>query len=65
MGGTPRIIGELAKLGIIVSKTTVDKYRVQRKGTPSTSWKTFLLNEAHAIAGIDFFTVPTVRFRVL
>ena len=63
--GTPRIIGELAKLGIIVSKMTVDKYRVQRKGSPSPSWKSFLLNEAQAIAGIDFFTVPTVRFRVL
>ena len=62
--GTPRIIGELAKLGITVCKTTVDKYRVRRKGTPSPSWKTFLSNEAKAIAGIDFFTVPTATFRV-
>jgi hypothetical protein len=62
--GTPRIIGELAKLGITVCKTTVDKYRVRRKGTPSPSWKTFLSNEAEAIAGIDFFTVPTATFRV-
>ena len=63
--GTPRIIGELAKLGITVCKTTVDKYRVRRKGTPSPSWKTFLSNEVKAIAGIDFFTVPTATFRVL
>jgi len=63
--GTPRIIGELAKLGITVCKTTVDKYRVRRNGPPSLSWKTFLSNEAKAIAGIDFFTVPTATFRVL
>ena len=61
--GTPRIIGELAKLGITVCKTTVQKYRVRRKGTPSPSWKTFLSNEVKAIAGIDFFTVPTATFR--
>ena len=63
--GTPRIIGELGKLGITVCKTTVDKYRVRRTGAPSPSWKTFLSNEAKAIAGIDFFTVPTATFRVL
>lgn len=63
--GTPRIIGELAKLGITVCKTTVDKYRARREGSPSPTWKTFLWNEAQAIAGIDFFTVPTAKFRVL
>ena len=63
--GAPRIIGESAKLGITVCKTTVDKYRVRKKGTPSPSWKTFLSNEVKAIAGIDFFTVPTATFRVL
>jgi transposase InsO family protein len=63
--GTPRIIGELAKLGITVGKTTVDKYRVRRRGAPSPSWKTFLVNEAKGIAGVDFFTVPTATFRVL
>jgi len=63
--GTPRIIGELAKLGITVGKTAVDKYRVRRRGAPSPSWKTFLVNEAKGIAGVDFFTVPTATFRVL
>ena len=63
--GTPRIIGELAKLGITVSKTTVDKYRTRPRGKPSPSWRTFLENQAKGIAGIDFFTVPTARFRVL
>ena len=63
--GTPRIIGELEKLGITTCKATVDKYRVKRQGLPSPTWKSFLKNEGRAIAGIDFFTVPTARFRVL
>ncbi len=63
--GTPRIIGELEKLGIEVSRATVDKYRVRVRRNPSPSWKAFLKNEAKAIAGIDFFTVATLNFRVL
>jgi putative transposase len=63
--GTPRIIGELAKLGIHVCKATVDRYRIRRRGPPSPTWKAFLSNEAKGIAGIDFFTVPTATFRVL
>jgi hypothetical protein len=63
--GTPRIIGELAKLGISVCKSTVDQYRTRRSGTPSPTWKSFFANEASAIASIDFFTVPTANFRVL
>jgi transposase InsO family protein len=63
--GTPRIIGELKKLGISVSKATVDRYRIKSKGSPSPTWKAFLINEAKAMASIDFFTVPTAIFRVL
>jgi transposase InsO family protein len=63
--GTPRIIGELKKIGLSVSKTTVDRYRVKWKGSPSPTWKAFLSNEAKAMASIDFFTVPTATFRVL
>ena len=62
--GTPRIIGELEKLGITVCETTVDKYRARQRGTPSPSWRTFLANQAKGIAGTDFFTVPTATFRV-
>ena len=32
--GTPRIVGELGKLGINVAKSTVDKYRVQSRKDP-------------------------------
>lgn len=63
--GTPRIIGELAKLGITVCKASVDQYRMRRKGPPSPTWRSFLYNEAKGMAGIDFFTVPTATFRVL
>lgn len=63
--GTPRIIGELKKIGISVSKATVDRYRMKTKGSPSPTWKAFLTNEAKAMASIDFFTVPTATFRVL
>jgi putative transposase len=45
--GTPRIVGELGKLGIKVAKSTVDKYRVRSRKPPSPTWKTFLRNHVH------------------
>ena len=63
--GTPRILGELRKLGIDVSKSTVDKYRVQPKKPPSPTWRAFLKNHVGDLVSIDFFVVPTVRFKVL
>ncbi len=32
---------------------------------PSQNWRTFLANHADQIAAVDFFTVPTITFRVL
>jgi transposase InsO family protein len=32
---------------------------------PSQSWRTFLENHARQLVSIDFFTVPTIRFKVL
>jgi putative transposase len=63
--GAPRIHGELQKLGIDVSQTTVAKYLGRRRGPPSPSWRTFLTNHVSQLASIDFFTVPTATFRVL
>ena len=63
--GSPRIVGELRKLGIDVAKSTVDKYRVRSKQPPSPTWKTFLKNHVTDLVLIDFFVVPTVRFKVL
>jgi hypothetical protein len=38
--GAPRIHGELAKLGIMVSRTTVAKYMARRPGPPLLTWRT-------------------------
>ena len=41
------------------------KYRVRNPKPPSQTWKTFLENHAGEIISIDFFTVPTITFRIL
>jgi len=63
--GSPRIIGELRKLGINVAKSTVEKYRIRPRKPPSPTWKSFLNNHVQDLVALDFFTVPTVTFRVL
>jgi transposase InsO family protein len=63
--GAPRIHGELQKLGISVSQSTVAKYMRRHGPSPSQSWRTFLTNHANQIMAADFFVVPTVTFRVL
>ena len=44
--GAPRIQGELAKLGVWVSRATIAKYRARRLGPPSPTWRTFLRHHA-------------------
>ena len=63
--GSPRIVGELHKLGIDVAKSTVEKYRVRQRQPPSPTWKTFLNNHVHDLVALDFFVVPTVSHKVL
>jgi putative transposase len=63
--GAPRIHGELIKLGFSLSEATVSKYLKKCGKPPSQSWRAFLMNHADSIAGVDFFTVPTVTFRVV
>jgi transposase InsO family protein len=63
--GSLRIVGELRKLGVEVAKSTVEKYRPKRCTPSSPTWKTFLNNHVQDIVACDFFTVPTVTFRVL
>ncbi len=63
--GAPRIHGELLKLGIEISQSTVSKYMIRGRKPPSQTWRTFLSNHAGEIAAIDFFTVATATFRVL
>lgn len=61
----PRIHVELLKLGIRVSERTVSRILQTVPRPRSQSWKTFLRNHTEDIIATDFFTVPTVRMRVL
>ena len=58
--GTERIRGELLKLGIVVSKRSIRRYR-WRKPTPvgsqSQTWRTFLTNELKGIWAADLLVI--------
>ncbi|HEX8800008.1 MAG TPA: integrase core domain-containing protein [Terriglobales bacterium] len=58
---------ELQRLGFTVAERTVARYlrRIVRCGDPNQKWLAFLQNHREVIAAMDFFTVPTVTFRVL
>ncbi len=60
-----KIQAELMKLGVRVSLATVSRYVPKTKpdATQQQRWRTFLRNHKDVIAGMDFFVVPTVRFR--
>jgi hypothetical protein len=60
--GTPRIHGELLKLGFEVAQSSVAKYMVKRR---APGWRTFLRNHAPDIAAMDLFVVPTIGFDLL
>ena len=63
--GSPRIVGELHKLGIDVAKSTVETYRPKEHKPSSPTWKAFLHNHVQDLVACDFFTVPTVTYKVL
>jgi putative transposase len=67
--GAPRIHGELLQLGFAISEPTVSRYlrRLKRHhdGSKAKRWLAFLNNHREVTAAFDFFTVPTLRFRVL
>jgi hypothetical protein len=56
--GSPRIVGELHKIGIEVAKSTVEKYRPKNRKPSSPTWKAFLTNHVKDLVSCDFFTVP-------
>jgi putative transposase len=68
--GYRRIQGELKKLGIHVSATSIrtvllgNGFRPAPR-RPSLSWRAFLRAQASVIVAIDFFTVETVRLKTL
>ena len=63
--GAPRIHGELKKLGFTISERTVSRWMPKKTGKPSQTWMTFVRNHVGQMVSIDFFTVPTLQFRVL
>lgn len=63
--GAPRIVGELAKLGIEVAESTVAKYMMKRSGPASPTWTAFLRAHLREMISVDFFVVPTIRNQVL
>jgi putative transposase len=63
--GAPRIHGELLKLGLEISERTVSRLMPKYRKAPSQTWRAFLNNHVQDLVSIDFFTVPTVNFRVL
>jgi transposase InsO family protein len=62
-----KIQAELSKLGIRVGIATVSRYVPKNLPDPSQQqrWISFLRNHREVITGMDFFVVPTVRFRLL
>jgi transposase InsO family protein len=62
-----KVQAELEKLGFTVSLATVSRYLPRREPDygQRQRWATFLRNHKDVIAGMDFFVVPTVRFRLL
>ncbi len=73
--GAPRIYSELLKLGYTekqVSQRTISRYLKKiRPDNPDKTkdkrqqWKVFLKNHREYIMGMDFFTVPTISFKIL
>ena len=65
--GAPRIHAELLKLGHDVSERTVSRSMPKKPVDPDIvkRWLAFLRNHRDAIAGMDFFTVPTASFGIL
>jgi putative transposase len=55
--GAPRIHGELLKLGIDLSETTVAKYIVRQRRPPSQSWRAFSKNHVQELVSVHLFLV--------
>jgi transposase InsO family protein len=71
--GYPRIAGELLKLGLRVSPSTIRRILLTARSGPAPrrsgpSWQQFLRQQAASMLACDFFTVETIslhRFYVL
>jgi hypothetical protein len=64
--GSERIRGELLKLGLVVSKRSIQRYRRRGPADPSSqTWRAFLVNHAHHLWAADLLTVQTLTFKTL
>jgi putative transposase len=66
--GAPRIHGELLKLGFHISERAVGRYlrRLRpRDRDSSQNWLAFLSNHRELLVAFDFFTVPSLTFKLL
>jgi hypothetical protein len=63
--GAPRLHGELARLGLKVSRTTVAKYMSRRPSRPSPTWRTYLRNHAAELMGREASAELLQRVRAL
>jgi putative transposase len=65
--GAERIRGELLKLGLYASKSSIQKYveHVRTDGPSTQTWRTFIHNHADAIWACDFVQVTNLFFRSL
>ena len=65
--GAERIRRELLKLGVQVSKSSVQKYiyEVRKLGAPKQTWATFVRNHASEIWSCDFLQTYDLFFRTL
>ena len=61
--GAERIRGELLKLGIKVSKRTIQRYLPKKRKKSNQTWATFLKNHAAEIWACDFTVVHDLFFR--
>jgi putative transposase len=65
--GAERIRGELIKLGIVVSKRTIQKYMrpVRKRRASQQNWATFVQNHAHSIWACDLLQTYDLFFKEL
>jgi transposase InsO family protein len=64
--GSERIRGELLKLGIVVSRRSIRRYRWRKPALGgSQTWRTFLANEFRGIWAADLLVVQTVGYRIV
>ena len=64
--GSEHIRSELLKLGLVVSKPSIQRYRRRGPAHPSSrTWRTLLTNHAHHLWAADLLTVQTLTFKTL